>query len=269
MVERVKTAWMPLTPRGVAAFAPAKMGRLWLVQFIVALVAAALIGWFVDTAWFSVVRAAIHQFPADGEIRFQHLNWPDESPQLLAEGHFLAFSVDEENSDAIRSPAHVQVEFGDNRVRFHSLFGYREQRYPQGWIPFNRTKLEPVWDAWQPMLVAGVVLSVLIGLFISWTLLASIYCVPVWLVGFFTNRDLNLRASWKLAGAALMPGALFLMVTIFVYALGLLDMVQLMAGFALHFVIGWVYLFIAPFFLSKESASARAGKNPFASGKKS
>ncbi len=34
-------AWEPFTPRGVAAFAGAGFGRLLLVQFIVALLAAA------------------------------------------------------------------------------------------------------------------------------------------------------------------------------------------------------------------------------------
>ena len=141
--------------------------------------------------------------------------------------------------------------------------------YPEGWFPFNRTKLEPGWAAWQPMLLAGVVLGVLAGLFISWSLLATIYFFPVWLIGFYSNRDLDFRASWKLAGAALMPGALFLMATIFVYALGLLDLVQLTAGFALHFVIGWVYLFVAPFFLPARSGDTTGTRNPFTQQKKS
>ncbi|HEX4343845.1 MAG TPA: hypothetical protein VH255_10660 [Verrucomicrobiae bacterium] len=263
-----KSAWLPITPRGVAVFARARVGRLWVFQFIVAFAASLLIAWFVNTAWFSIVRQAILQFPAEGEISDQHLHWADESPQLLAEGHFLAFSVDGKNTAAIRSPAHVQVEFGDHHIRVHSLFGYAEYGYPQGWYPFNRTKLEPVWGAWRPMVLAGLALAVLVGLLMSWVFLATIYSLPVWLVGFFTNRDLDFRASWKLAGAALMPGALFLMVAIFIYAIGLLDAMQLIAGFALHFLIGWVYLFTAPFFLPAASSAAVA-KNPFTQPKKS
>jgi len=52
-------AWEPLTPRGVAAFARAKLGRLLLVQFIVALVAAASVGWFFDDGCFPTITAAI------------------------------------------------------------------------------------------------------------------------------------------------------------------------------------------------------------------
>ena len=36
---------------------------------------------------------------------------------------------------------------------------------------------------------------------------AAVYFLPAWILGFFTDRDLNLRAGWKLSGAALMPGA--------------------------------------------------------------
>ena len=44
---RATVAWEPFTPRGVAAFAGAGLGRLWLVQFVVAMLAAAAVVWFV------------------------------------------------------------------------------------------------------------------------------------------------------------------------------------------------------------------------------
>ena len=68
-------AWEPLTPRGVAAFARAKLGRLLLVQFIVALLAAASVVWFLDDGCFPTISEAIQQLPADGEIRSGKLDW--------------------------------------------------------------------------------------------------------------------------------------------------------------------------------------------------
>ena len=257
-------AWLPLTPRGVALFARAKLGRLWLVQFIVALFAAAVTVWVVNRAWLPVVRDAIHQLPAQGEIRGGLLNWRGESPCLLAEGHWLAFSVDTNRTGEIRSPAHVQVEFHEDGFSIHSFLGYAEEFYPRDWTAeFNRTRLEPGWGAWKPMLLAGVVLAVLAGLAVSWTALATVYFLPVWLAGYFANRDLNFRSSWKLAGAALMPGALFLTGAIFIYGLGLIDLVQLGGALVTHFIIGWIYVFLAPFFVSKNSGGAPPKGNPF------
>ena len=67
------------------------------------------------------------------------------------------------------------------------------------------------------MLTAG-------GLLVSWWILATIYFLPVWLLGFFANRDLNFRQSWRLAGAALLPGALLLAAGIVLYDFGAVDL---------------------------------------------
>ena len=206
-------AWEPLTPRGVAAFARAKFGRLLLVQFIVALLAAASLVWFFDDGCFLTIGAAIQKLPADGKIRSGKLDWHGGSPRLLAEGRFLAFDVDLNHSGQINSTADVQIEFGRESVRvFSSLgYGYTDFFYlPDRVAPFNRTELEPLWGAWavEILFIAGA--AAVIGLLMSWWLLATVYFLPVWLLGFFANRDLNFRASWKLSGAALIPGALLM-----------------------------------------------------------
>ena len=118
------TAWEPLTPRGVAAFARARLGRLLLVQFIVAVLAAIAVDWFFAYGCFPTITAAIKQLPDQGEIRAGQLNWQGESPALLAEGGFLAFDVDLEHTGQILSPAQVQIEFGRDSVRVFSLLGY-------------------------------------------------------------------------------------------------------------------------------------------------
>src|ERR1035438_8910206 len=87
--------------------------------------------------------------------------------------------------------------------------------------------------------------------------------VPGWLIGFFANRDLSLRGSWRLAGAALMPVALFMCAVIFLYGCGGLDLVRLTVAGALHLVMGWVYLIISPLRLPRHPAAA-ATVNPFA-----
>ncbi|HZQ47670.1 MAG TPA: hypothetical protein VFC07_11700, partial [Verrucomicrobiae bacterium] len=94
IVPSSPTAWEPLTPRGVAAFAWASTGRLLLVQGIVALVAALTVVWFLEQVWFPVVRQAIHRLPAEGEIGGEQLHWSGEAPVLLAQNRCLGLGVD-------------------------------------------------------------------------------------------------------------------------------------------------------------------------------
>jgi hypothetical protein len=256
-------AWEPLTPRGVAAFARATSSRLFLVQFIVALLAAVSVVWFLHDGCFPIVSAAIQNLPAAGEVRSARLDWRDDSPELLSEGRFIAFDVDLNHSGKIHPLADVQIEFGGETVRVFSLPGYSEWNYPRGYIiPFNRTDLEPQWGAWamELLFMAGAVL--VIGFMLGWWLLATIYFIPVWVLGFFTNRDLSFRQSWRLAGAALMPGALLMAASVLLYNSGFLNFVSLIFIFAANLVLGWIYLFLSLLFLSRSSSALSKG-NPF------
>ena len=257
-------AWETLTPRGVAAFAHARFSRLLLVQFVVASLAAAVSVWFLSNGCFPTVRAAIRSLPIAGEIRAGRLDWPGHTPQLLAEGRFLAIIVDPNHSGQIHSPADVQIEFGKESVRFGSLFGYTEQDYPRDWnMSFNRTDLEPLWGAWEPELLAIAVLAAVAGLMLAWAALATIYFLPVRLISFFANRDLGCRGSWKLAGAALMPGALLLTAALVLYDFAVLDLIQFCFIFSAHFALGWIYMFLSQLFLPRTDSALPKG-NPFA-----
>lgn len=263
--DLLPSAWEVLTPRGVAAFTRAKFGRLFLVQFIVALLVAGALVWFLFDGCFSTMRYAIRQMPDAGEIRSGRLDWRGDTARLLAEGTFLAFSVNLEYAGDIRSPAHWQFEFGRDDMRIHSLFGYREASYPNGWIiAFNRKELEPWFGAWQPALLALAALGVVVYLMGSWFVLATLYVVPVWVAGFFANRDLSLGASWRLAGAALMPGALLMAAAILLYDFGVLDLVRMAVVTVAHLVLGWMYLGVSLLFLPRPEEVAAQKKNPFA-----
>jgi hypothetical protein len=172
--------------------------------------------------------------------------------------------VDLDHSGEARSPAHVQVEFGRTDCLVFSLLGYVRAAYPRGWIvAFNRTELGPWWGAWAPDILALAAGLVVVGLMVAWACLATVYFLPVWLLGFFANQDLTLRGSWRLAGAALMPGALFMCAVILLYGCGALDLVRLAVAGALHLAIGWGYLIICPLCLPRHPAAAAGKANPF------
>jgi hypothetical protein len=260
-------AWQPVTPRGVACFAGASAGRLLAVQLVVALAAAAAVVWFVSQAWFPVVTEAIRRLPPQGSLRAGMLDWPANSPMILAEGHFLAFAVDLEHKDQTRSLAHLDVVLGRSSVKIYSLPGYLEAGYPlTGGTPLNQPELDPWWGAWAPPILAVVALGVTFGLLLTWWGLAALYAPLVWLGGFLANRDLSLAGSWRLAGAALMPGALFFTLAIVAYGLRMFDLLKLGLACVVHIVISWAYLALAPSCLPAPSGPATPAPagNPFA-----
>jgi hypothetical protein len=256
-------AWQPLTPKGIAAFAGASFGRVLVVQFIFALVAATMIVWFFTRDWIPVITEAIKQMPEDGEIRSARLIWNGDSPVTLAENRFLAVAVDLKHEGQARSPAHVAVELGERDFKVYSLLGYLEGRYPPGWwLGFNRTEATPWWGAWVPPILGIVAILLIMILLLSWAILASVYAGPAWLVGFFANRHLSLGGSWRLSGAALMPGCVLLTAAIFLYGLAFLDLVRLGVAVAAHVVAGWVYIWLSIRKLPLHSDAALKG-NPF------
>ena len=262
-VEPPPFAWQPLTPRGVAAFARAPLGRVLLVQLVFALLAAASCVWFLHRAWLPVITEAIGRLPADGQIRGGTLDWRGNSPEVLAESRYLALVVDLRHEGRARSPAHVAIEFGQADVKLFSLFGFVALAYPKAnLIAFNQPGLTPWWGAWSPALLALAAGAVIVWLMCCWAGLATLYCLPVWLVGLYANRELSLRGSWRLAGAALMPGALLFTAVILCYGLQALDLVHLAAAAGLHLVVGWLYVCFSPFYCPKHPAAAGV-TNPF------
>lgn len=264
-VEKRAFVWQPLTPGGIAAFARAHLGRLLLVQLVIAIFCGAALAWFVRHAWFPVIGQAILHLPQEeSEIRSGQLQWQLNSPEFLGENRFLALAVDLKHEGQVRSPAHVAVEFGATDFKIFPLFGYTRGTYPRGWrIAFNRNELIPWWGAWSPAILAFVIAGTVVSLMLSWGLLSSLYFLPAWLIAFLINRELDFAASWRIAGASLMPGALFLAGGILLYGLGALDLIGLFIAVAIHFVVGWVFLLLALRKVPRDPKVMPAQSNPF------
>ncbi len=256
-------AWEPLTPPGIVAFTRATLSRLLLVQFIVALLVGAAFYYLFSDSYSPIIDAAIQKLPDSGEIRSCTLDWKGGPPQMLAERRLLAFDVDPGHSGQIQSTADIQIEFGTHSIRVFSLFGYVDFCYQPDYImPFNRTDLVPLWGAWKAEIVFLAAAAVALALMIIWTLLATLYFFPVWILGFFANRDLNLPASWKLSGAALMPGALLMAAGVVLYDVGFLSLVAFGFVFVTHFVLCWIYISVCMAFLPRIPGPVQR-KNPF------
>jgi hypothetical protein len=258
-------ALAPLTPRGVAAYAYASNGRLWLVQIVVSLIAAATVVWFLKTNWFPVVRDMFRQLPVGGEVRNQQLQWRGRSPLQLAESSFLALAVNLEDRVAVGGVADVQIEFRRTQLQCCSLLGCFPINYPKDWIiAVDRSNLEPWWGAWEVPILAGVLIATVLALLLNWTVLTALYFPVIYFVGYLRDRELTWGGSWRMAGAGLMPGALFFTLGILLYGLEGLNLIHLGIIFLLHLVIGWVYLVLSPLFLRRWQALPSLPRNPFA-----
>lgn len=245
-VPKPQPAWLPLTRAGVARFAHASWRRLLLVQCIVALLTGVVLVLFLRLAWYPVIDRAIHTLPAQGQIRASHLEYRGENSMVLAENAFLSIGIDLHHSGAARTASHIQIEFGQDNIRLFSFLGFVEVPYPRYWqIAFNRSELEPWWGAWGPPFLFLAVCAAVSWLLIIWSILAVLYAGPAWLIGFFANRDLNLKSSWRLASASLLPGALFFTTAFFFYAIGAIGLIRLGMAWAAHFLVSWIYLIIS------------------------
>lgn len=261
------TAWQPFTPRGIAAFALAPLRRLLLIQFLVALLVAAGVTWFCYDRYVPVISNAIHQLPATSQIRHQQLDWQGATPVMLEENGFLALSVSVEQPGQLRSVADLQCELSRNRITIYSLFGYVEWPYPAGWvITLGQEKLQPLWGAWRPGVLAGVFVVTVCGLMIAWFGLATLYAGPLWWLGLYVNRRLTWRGSWKMSGAALLPGALLMLLAISFYDLGMMNLIGLLSVLGMHFLVGWVCLLLGLY--ATDRTTRMVAQNPFARARK-
>lgn len=257
--------WQPLTFGGVASFARARWARLLLLQAIVAVSVVAAVVLLLNRCWFPVVTQAVLNLGGFGAVRGGQLAWPGKEPLVLAENRFLGLVMDAEDSGGTGQVADVQVEFTRQRIKVVSLLGYTSLPYPPGVeIELNRPVLDPWWNAWRPAFVFGGGLATFLFLFINWFALATLFAVPVRMVAWLAGRTTSLGSCWRVAAAALLPGAVWVAAALLLYGLELLSLVGLGVAFGLHFAVDGVYLLGAPFCLPRkaEVGPAPAG-NPF------
>ncbi len=267
-------AWpQPLTFTGVAAFARAPRGRLFLFQLFVSMLAAASVVTAFELAWGPVIRRAIIALPAEGAIRNTRLDWRSDVPVRVGGNSFLWISVDPTDTLEAGEGADLQVEFGATEIRLRSLFGFLMLPYPQGYrIALNRTELEPWWGAWHIWFDLALGVSVFTALLLTWAALAALYAWPVRLIGFYADRELTVMGAFRVGAASLLPGAIFFTLAILAYAIGQVNLVQLMAAAVLHLMIGWVFVLFSPFSLDRTRLPGTAPggrKNPFTNGTES
>ncbi|MDX1953643.1 MAG: hypothetical protein SFY81_15850 [Verrucomicrobiota bacterium] len=240
----------PFTFGGVAALAQLRIGRVFGYALAIAFTTAVVTVLIFARTIAPVIDEAISQLPDDAQIAHGRLAWPDLASQRLAGNRCFAVNV-RIMGEPEGVPADFQMELRTDEFRFHSIAGYLPLAYPTGTISLSQAEMGPRWGAWKPVLLALSGLAMFIWLFLSWIFLATIYCGFVFSFVLFADRKLTLIGSWKLAFAALMPGAILMTVALLFYGFQMIGLLEIGMASVLHFVIPWFYLLFSPAKLPK------------------
>jgi hypothetical protein len=228
---------------------------------IIAVLASAVVVWFLSTAWFPAVREAIRNLPEQGAIQAGQLNLPPMANERIVTNRFLTFAVDTATDQPHTFSADVFVIFRQQHYEVCSLFGCAGFLYPAENAPFNRLELEAKWGAWQPILFGMAAIATALGLFIVWYVLATLYSLFVWILAFFADRELTVDGSWRLCGAGIAAGGVLLLAGVAGYGLGAVDLIRLLAITLMHVVMTWVLILWAVFVLPP--VKPKRASNPF------
>jgi hypothetical protein len=250
-------AWQPLTFGGIARYAHDWIGRLFITGLIVSILVTAAVIFTVRRAWIPVIEQSIAPLPQGAEIRGGRFKAPEA--KKLAENSFLSIRFDPQSTLTTHSTSEIELTFRAEELRVRSLFGIAPVKYPLHWtVNLNTAEMEPKWSAWKPAVYGYLIGGVIANLFVTWIAFGILYALIPRFLALFLKRHVTLWGAFKLSVAALMPGALFMTLAIALYGLNQIRMPDLLVAWAMHFVIGWIFLIGASFKLPKLSKT-----NPF------
>lgn len=259
-------AWQPFTFGGLAAFARAGLGRLLLAELVTAAVVAISVVAFLQRNYVPVISQAIAKMPENAAITNGEFIGYDQS--FITGSKFLGIAVSPESTDQIGQSADIQIQFRPTDFRVGTVFrpnwGWEFDYGPTTGLALGRPVLEPWWDAWRPVLLAGIGLAALLQMYVMWAGLALIYTVPSKLLALFADRDLPWFAAWKLASASMLPGAFLVVAGIYLYSAQVVDLIGLLYLWAAHLLTGCVYL-VGGVLACPKLAPKHAKPNPFTS----
>jgi len=243
-VREPPAAWQPFTFGGVAAFADARLTRLLAAELAAAILLAVAAVWFLHRAYCPVILQFIQTMPDSARVDGGILKGVPQT--LMAESQFLAMVAKPQSGEDIGQDADLQIQLRQSDVCAGSVFwpdwGWDWQYGPGASLNLARSNLEPWWSAWQPVLLAGAGVAVVLGLLLVWAVLATIYMVPAKFMAWVADRFLPWGGAWRLSSAALLPGALVMAGAMVLYGWSVIDLVGLSFFAAVHLMIGWVYL---------------------------
>lgn len=248
---------LPWGGAGVAALALGRMRRLWGFQLLFASLAAVCLGFCAWTAWFPVVTATVAALPDRIGLVDGRLEWPPETGRVLYQNSFLGVAVQTGETEVAGQTADVQLVLRPDSIRWTSLLGRFSASYPGGIAARSgRVVASAWWGAWSWVVLLGLMVGLAAGVIASWWFLATVYTLPTMLLMALFRRPLGGAVAWRLAAAAMFAGTLVVSASVVFYALQFIRVPGLLAGYALHFAVGWMWTFWGVLKLPRSRPSA-------------
>lgn len=261
-LRRMVGPWQPLTGSGVAAFRAASLSRILTLQVVTAGVSTFILLAVVRRIWFPVLLQGMTQLPDVAGIADGKLHWPNAAPRRLAENIWLDWIVTPGRSTDLGQTADLQVELWSTEARIHGFAGRLTLPYlAELEVPLGRIEATARWGAWSWVLLLAAGMAAGLFFLVSWWSLATIYTLPLVLVGIMLGRRARVTGAWRMSAAALIPGALFADWAMLAYGLGAVRLPGFLVLFTLHLVIGWSWMFWG--LLRSPLAGSREPENPF------
>jgi hypothetical protein len=255
-------AWQPLTPLGVARFAQAGLGRVLLVELIMAVIVSIAMVWLLRRAWAPAIAQAAHSMPNGAKIQNGRLSGvPDP---IVSQTKFLAIAAAPSEQSELGQSADFQVQLRPANFRVNSVFEPNwglEFDYDHWNYDLSPASLEPLWGAWRPVVLALCGIAIGLSFGSLWTFLAFLYAGPARLAAWFADRQLTLSGAWKISAMSQMSGGALTALALGLYGLQAVDLIGLGCFLAGQFVLDWIFLAAAIHALP--SALAPPPKNPF------
>ncbi|HEY3856402.1 MAG TPA: hypothetical protein VGO67_18615 [Verrucomicrobiae bacterium] len=237
-------AWQPLTFGGVAAFASARPGRLLLLGFVTTGLFAAAFVWFLARDYRPIIVQAIQKMPESA--RLENGKITGVTNVMTSESKLLGIVVTPATSSEIGQGADLQIQARQTDFCVNSIFRPDWGMvfdYDKAWsASLGRSALEPWWGAWNPVLLTIAGLSALVGVFVLWIVMSTLYTAPARFAAWFMDRDLSWTGAWRLCFAAMAPGTLLMTLAILLYGLQAIDLLKLSLLWAAHLLTGWLYI---------------------------
>ncbi len=236
-------AWQTLTGRGIAAFAHSGSGRLLGFQSIAAAGVAVVFVLALRLTLFPAVEASLRSLPGNAVVRNGRMQWPGTNAVRLGENAWVDFVVTPGTSDPLGQTADFQFDLRPAFVRVQGALGHvdlpwhRDLQLDLGRIPAAAT-----WGAWRGVGQALLACGVFVWMFVVWWILSAVYAIPGWLLSTVLGRSIPIAGLWRMAGAALVTGAIVASVGFLGYATRRWQLTGLIVIQTVHFVLSPVWL---------------------------
>jgi hypothetical protein len=245
--------WLPLSPGRAAGLAAFHRGRLMLAALLSTFLVAGAVVRLAHVGWFPAIGEAISQVPPGTALDGGTLRWPVRDRQVLADNMYLSVAAGAVPDAPGIQAADLHLEFTSRALWVTWMAGHMRVAYPAGYvIDLDPAISEPLWEAWQPHLYAGVFLGTALILWLGWGATAMVLAPLLAGAGRVLGRQSGFITAWWLAVSAFLPGSVLLAGAVYLYGFRYLNLPMALVALVVQVLLAALLLCLAPWGLPRQ-----------------